>query len=144
MIECDPPASVEMLNVAFPLLIVPVPSVVLPSLNVTVPVAANGVTVAVKVTELPYVEGFDEEVSVTEEEDFPNATPMKAMQPRMRTRTRDIARIRLLLCILEFLNSVGTDPFNGLFEQRRPPKFLRACKDIAHETSRHTSVDLFR
>ena len=53
MIECDPPASVEMLNVAFPLLIVPVPSVVLPSLNVTVPVAADGVTVPVNFTELP-------------------------------------------------------------------------------------------
>jgi hypothetical protein len=51
--ECEPPASVEMLNVAFPALIVPVPSVVLPSLNVMVPVAAEGVTIAVNVTELP-------------------------------------------------------------------------------------------
>ena len=108
MIECDPATNVEVLNVVFPLLRVPVPNVVLPSLNVTVPVAANGVTVAVKVTELPYVEGFDEEVSVTEEEDFPNTIPVKAMQPRMRTKTRDIARITMLLCSLAFLGHVST------------------------------------
>ena len=65
MIECDPAASVEMLNVAFPLLIVPVSSVVLPSLKVTVPVAAEGETVAVKVTEEPNVDGFADEASVT-------------------------------------------------------------------------------
>ena len=93
MTECDPVASTEVVNVVFPLLRVPVPNVVLPSLNVTVPVAADGVTVAVNVTEFPYVDGFDEEVSVTEEEDFPKSIPVKAMQPRMRTRTRDIARI---------------------------------------------------
>ncbi len=55
-----------MLNVALPLLSVPVPSVVLPSLNVTVPVAADGVTVAVNVTEVPYVEGFGGEDSVVD------------------------------------------------------------------------------
>ena len=43
----------------------PVPSVVLPSVNVTVPVADVGVTVAVKVTEFPYVDGFADEASVT-------------------------------------------------------------------------------
>jgi hypothetical protein len=42
-----------VLKVAFPLLIVPVPSVVLPSLNVTVPVAAVGEIVAVNVTDEP-------------------------------------------------------------------------------------------
>jgi hypothetical protein len=47
-----------------PLLIVPVPSVVLPSLNVTVPVAVAGVTVAVKVTIDPYADGFADEVSL--------------------------------------------------------------------------------
>jgi hypothetical protein len=54
--ECDPPASVEMLRTAFPLLSVPVPRVVTPSLNVTVPVAALpklAVTCEVKVTLLP-------------------------------------------------------------------------------------------
>jgi hypothetical protein len=44
---------------------VPVPSAVLPSLNVTVPVAVAGVTVAVNVTDAPYVVGFVDEVSVT-------------------------------------------------------------------------------
>ena len=65
MIECDPAASVAMLKVVFPLLVVPVSSVVLPSLNVTVPVAAEGETVAVNVTEEPYVDGFADEASVT-------------------------------------------------------------------------------
>lgn len=41
------------------------PRVVLPSLNVTVPVAVAGVTVAVKVTEEAYVEGFNDEASAT-------------------------------------------------------------------------------
>jgi hypothetical protein len=54
-----------MLNVAFPLLIAPVPSVVLPSLKVTVPVAAEGETVAVNVTDDPYVDGFADEASVS-------------------------------------------------------------------------------
>jgi len=40
-------------NVALPLVIVPVPSVVLPSLNVTVPVAPDGLTLAVNVTDEP-------------------------------------------------------------------------------------------
>ena len=50
---------------ALPLLIVPVPSVVLPSVNVTVPVAVVGVTVAVNVTEAPYADGFADEPSAT-------------------------------------------------------------------------------
>jgi len=53
VIECDPNANVEVLYVATPLLSVPVPSVALPSLKVTVPVAVEGVTLAVKVTEEP-------------------------------------------------------------------------------------------
>ena len=57
VIECVPLASDEVLYVATPWLFnVPVPSVVLPSLNVAVPVAAWPllvVTVAVNVTELP-------------------------------------------------------------------------------------------
>ena len=65
MIECDPNASVEVLKVAIPLLRVPVPNVVLPSLKVTVPVAAEGETVAVKVTVTPDADGFDDEVRVT-------------------------------------------------------------------------------
>jgi hypothetical protein len=49
--------------VAIPPLIVTVLSVVLPSTNVTVPVAVLGVTVAVNVTEAPYVDGFVDEVT---------------------------------------------------------------------------------
>jgi len=65
VIECDPPERVAVLYVALPLLSVPVPSVVLPSLNVTVPVAVDGVTVAVNVTDAPNVEGFaDEDTAV--------------------------------------------------------------------------------
>jgi len=44
---------------------VPVPSVVLPSVNVTVPVADVGVTAAVKVTDEPYADGLADEASVT-------------------------------------------------------------------------------
>jgi len=64
LIEWDPTASVEVLYVAVPALSVPVPSVVLPSLNVTVPVAAEGETVAVNVTDEPYADGFTDDVSV--------------------------------------------------------------------------------
>jgi len=64
VIECVPPVSVEMLKVAFPLPIVPVPSVVLPSRNVTVPVAVEGETVAVNVTAEPYVDGFNDDATV--------------------------------------------------------------------------------
>jgi hypothetical protein len=47
------------------LLIVSVPSVVLPSRNVTVPVAAGGVTVTVNVVDEPNATGFAEEVNET-------------------------------------------------------------------------------
>ena len=42
---------------------VPVPNVVEPSLKVIVPVAALGVTVAVKVTDWPTVDGLSEDVT---------------------------------------------------------------------------------
>jgi hypothetical protein len=58
VIGCNPTARVEVLNVAVPLLSVPVPIAAPLSLNVTVPVAVLGVTVAVKVTEVPAVAGF--------------------------------------------------------------------------------------
>ncbi len=41
-----------------------VPSVAVPSLNVTSPVGDVPVTVAVKVTDVPYVDGFREEATV--------------------------------------------------------------------------------
>jgi hypothetical protein len=54
-----------MLNVALPPDNIPVPMVVPASTNATVPVAADGVTVAVKVTGLPYNDGLiDDETSV--------------------------------------------------------------------------------
>ena len=45
-------------SVARPLLRVPLPREVDPSLNVTMPVAAKGETVAVKVTDCPKVDGL--------------------------------------------------------------------------------------
>ena len=53
MIECDPAVRVDVLNVALPPLSAPVPRLVLPSRNVTVPVQVDGVTVAVNFTEEP-------------------------------------------------------------------------------------------
>jgi hypothetical protein len=54
-----------VVKVADPLLKVPVPNVVVPSLNVTVPVGlpapgATAVTLAVKITDWPAVDGFKE------------------------------------------------------------------------------------
>ena len=54
-------ASVVVLYVATPLDMVPVPRTVAPSLNVIVPVAVAGVTVAVNVTELPNADGLDDD-----------------------------------------------------------------------------------
>ena len=54
-------ANVEVLRVATPLTIAPVPRVVLPSLRVTDPVAPDGVRVAVKVTDEPTADGFMDE-----------------------------------------------------------------------------------
>lgn len=61
---CKPSARVEVLKVAVPLLSVRVPIATPLSLNVTVPVAVLGVTVAVKVTEFPAINGFELELSV--------------------------------------------------------------------------------
>ena len=44
----------------------PVPSVAEPSLNVTLPVAADGVTVAVKITLWPGADGLTEDLKVME------------------------------------------------------------------------------
>ena len=64
---CVPLASVAVVYFATPLLRVTLPSVLVPSLNVTVPpgVPLNcGLMVAVKVTDSPTVDGFADEVSV--------------------------------------------------------------------------------
>jgi hypothetical protein len=69
VMACDPAASVELENVAWPpALSVPVPNVVVPSLNVTVPVGvplpgAVAATVAVNVTACPKTDGFTDEVT---------------------------------------------------------------------------------
>ena len=69
MIECEPTVSVFVVNVAMPPESVPVLMVVVPSLNVTVPVAgpapgATAATVAVNVTDCPELDGFVPLVSV--------------------------------------------------------------------------------
>ena len=61
-------ASEEVMKVACPAISAPVPSVVAPSLNVTVPVGvpapgAVAVTVAVKVTDWPNTDGLTEEAT---------------------------------------------------------------------------------
>lgn len=63
--ECEPTASTEVLRVADPELSAPVPSVVVPSLKVTVPVGvpapgASAFTIAVNVTGCPNTEGLVE------------------------------------------------------------------------------------
>ena len=64
MIVLDPTGRVNVVNVAMPLLSAALPSVVVPFLNVTVPVGtpAEEVTVAVKVTVCPEDDGFGDEV----------------------------------------------------------------------------------
>jgi hypothetical protein len=59
-----PTESDDVESVAAPPLSVPVPRVVEPSLNVTVPEAASGVTVAVKVTDPPTGLGFFDELTL--------------------------------------------------------------------------------
>jgi hypothetical protein len=59
-----PPGSEDVVTVATPPVSVDVPNVVAPLVNVTVPVTAVG-SVAVKVTDWPGVEGFNEETRVT-------------------------------------------------------------------------------
>jgi len=70
VIECVPTVKVEVVNVATPLgSSVPVPSVVLPSWNVTVPVGAilpgeTAATVAVRMTGWPKAEESTDEPSI--------------------------------------------------------------------------------
>ena len=68
VIERLPPASNEVVNVATPFTsTVPVPSVAAPSINVTVPSGIRklvSLTVAVKVTDCPKVDGFNEDSTV--------------------------------------------------------------------------------
>jgi len=68
VIECDPAVKVEVVSMVKSAVVwtsVLVPSTVVPSMNVTVPVANDGDTVAINVTTEPYVEGLRDETSVT-------------------------------------------------------------------------------
>lgn len=60
--EWAPDVLKLVLSVALPLLKLAVPRTVVPSLKVTVPVAAVGVTVAVKAVDWPTPDGFTDEV----------------------------------------------------------------------------------
>jgi len=69
--ECAPWVSADVEIIALPFTSVAVPTVVAPFFNVTVPVGvplpgATVTTVIVKVTDLPSVDGFREEVSAVE------------------------------------------------------------------------------
>jgi hypothetical protein len=91
VIEWLPPVNAEVAYVAVPpLFSVPVPSVVVPSMKVTVPpgVPALEVTVAVKVTEAPKVDGFSEEArdvvvgpGLTVWESAGEVLPLKFVEP---------------------------------------------------------------
>ena len=72
VIEWTPAARVEVVNVAVPLVRVAVPRLAAPSRKVTVPVGvpapgATALTVAVKVTDWPNVDGLVEEATVVVE-----------------------------------------------------------------------------
>ena len=62
--EWLPALRLDVENVALPPFNTPLPRVLSPSKNVTVPVAAEGATVAVKVTDCPTVDGCRLEVRV--------------------------------------------------------------------------------
>jgi hypothetical protein len=64
VIECPATERVEVASVATPPLSVPLPMAVVPSTKETLPEAVVGVTWAVKVTFVPKVDGFAEEVRV--------------------------------------------------------------------------------
>jgi len=65
--EWEPVARLDVLKAAIPPLNEPVPREVDPSINVTVPVATDGVTTAVKVTVALTGAGFVDDATVTEE-----------------------------------------------------------------------------
>jgi hypothetical protein len=79
-----------VLNVVFPLLRVPVPRVVVPSLKVTVPVAADGETVAVNVTDDAYVDGVPDVATVVVV--FVLAAASSATDIKRATRTRTLTK----------------------------------------------------
>lgn len=67
LMVCVPTDSVEVVHLAVPVVrVLPLPVILAPvAANATVPVAAFGETVAVKVTAVPCTDGFFDEVTVT-------------------------------------------------------------------------------
>ena len=63
LIDSEPAGKLVVVNVACPELSVPVPRMVGPCLKVTVPVAADGLTLAVNATGCPTKDGFNDGVS---------------------------------------------------------------------------------
>ena len=57
-------------------------------MKVTVPVAAEGETLAVNVTDVPYVEGFADELRLVDVFVFPRAAPTMVADTRTRASTR--------------------------------------------------------
>jgi hypothetical protein len=64
VIECAPRTNVEVEYEAAPLVSVTVANTAAPSRNWTVPVAVDGVTVALRVTFVPTIDGFADDVTV--------------------------------------------------------------------------------
>jgi len=90
VIEWLPTARPEVVKVVCPVLKVELPSAVVPSRKVTVPVAEEGETVAVNVTDWPEVDGLRVEVAavvvlalfaVTVCETAPEIPPVSLLSP---------------------------------------------------------------
>jgi hypothetical protein len=58
--------------------------------KVTEPPAEDGVTVAVKITASPYVEGFNEDARLTDVDVFPKPCATNARQTIAKIRIRDL------------------------------------------------------
>ena len=70
LIRCCPVARLDVWNDPTPLVSELLPRTDVPSLNVTVPVAVDGVTVAVKATTAPKVAGFGDALSAVAVDGF--------------------------------------------------------------------------
>src|SRR5712691_5334280 len=104
--ECVPAVKLEVENVATPELSVPVPSVVAPSLNVTEPVGVPELpdTVAVKIIELPTLDGFSDEVSAVLED----CVPVAAVPFTVKLSTRPVPAVPTVVPLLMGVVEVST------------------------------------
>jgi hypothetical protein len=106
--------------VAVPELSVPVPSEVVPLLNVIVPVAVVGETVAVSVMLVPTVVVVEDDVSVTVVAVDPVGASQKSPHPvpnPINNGATSPKRIRVLPLRVGF-NFITTDPFSQLNNNR--------------------------